>query len=329
MSACRRIVFFGTPEFAVPTLDALAAASRPPLLVVTQPTRRAGRGRRQQRPAVLEWAIRHEIEVLQPKRVKEPQFLLQLEALDLDLAIVVAFGQIFPRRLIELPRRGCINLHASLLPAFRGASPISAAIAAGESETGVTTMWMEEGLDSGPILQQRSTPIDPSETAGELSLRLAEIGGGLMVETLAALEAGSLAATPQDSERATFAGRLKKGDGALDWARKAQRVHDLVRAMHPWPGAWTSFRDAPLRVISTRLIAAAADSPQPAPPGTLVCRRGSGLRVVCGDGTMLAINELQRPGRRVVSGRDFLNAEQPQESERFGESPPARAAEER
>src|SRR5947199_3215668 len=191
-SAIDRIVFFGTPEFAVPTLAALVGAGRAPVRVVTQPARRAGRGQQRQDPPVARWAREHGLPVMQPERVRDPAFLEEVAALNPDVAVVVAFGQIFPRALLDLPRHGCVNLHASLLPRWRGASPIQAALAAGDARTGVTTMKMDEGMDTGPILLEESVEIGPAETAGELGKRLAEKGARLMVRTIDLLERGEI-----------------------------------------------------------------------------------------------------------------------------------------
>jgi len=236
MSALDRILFFGTPEFAVPTLAALVAAGRVPALVVTQPARPAGRGQRPQDPPVARWAREHGLAVAMPERVRDPAFLEAAAALAPDVAVVVAFGQIFPRALLDLPRYGCINLHASLLPRWRGASPIQAAVAAGDARTGVATMLMEAGLDTGPILLEEATEIDAEETAGELSRRLAEAGGPLMVRTLQELERGSLVPRPQAAEGATYAPRLTRESGRVDWSFTAPEIHHRLRAYTPWPG---------------------------------------------------------------------------------------------
>ncbi len=308
-----RILFFGTPDFAVPTLAALVAAGRAPVRVVSQPARPAGRGHRLQDPPVAAWAREHGLEVMQAERVRSPDFLAEAAALAPDVAVVVAFGQIFPRALLELPADGCINLHASLLPRWRGASPIQAAIAAGDARTGVTTMRMEEGLDSGPILLQEETEIGAGETAGELSRRLAGMGGGLMVRTLERLEAGDLVPRPQPEEGVTYAPRLTRDSGRVDWRLTARQIHDRWRAFTPWPGLTAELRGEPVKVIA----AETGDGDGGGAPGTILGLRGGRLAVACSGGTVLAIAALQRPGKRALSAADFVNGERLQAGEIF------------
>jgi methionyl-tRNA formyltransferase len=361
MPAPPQIVFFGTPEFAVPTLDALAAAGRLPAAVVTQPARPAGRGQRTQDSPVARWALAHDLPLLRPERVREPGFLDELRAVVggvpglpglPDIAIVVAFGQIFPPALLDLPRQGCINLHASLLPRYRGAAPIQAAIAAGERRTGVSTMQMEAGLDSGPVLLQREVEIGPAETAGELAPRLAAIGGDLVVETLERLARGDLAARPQAAELATYAPRLSRESGAVDWSLPAPELYDRLRAYTPWPGLTAELRGRPVKLVwavpivgyGLRLVprtgdwlreAPEGDGPQdqtePVPivptsataadaaaPGTYLGLADGRAAVACGAGTALAILSLQRPGKRALPAADFVNGERLLRGESFG-----------
>jgi methionyl-tRNA formyltransferase len=230
-----------------------------------------------------------------------------------DLAVVVAFGQIFRRPLLELPRLGCINLHASLLPVFRGAAPIQAVIAAGITRTGVTTMQMDQGLDTGDILLQAETGIAPGETAPELSARLAELGAGLLVGTVTQLESGILTATPQDATRATHAPRLRKEDAFVDWGQTAVAIERQVRAHTPWPGTVTELGGEPLRIQSVVVV----DAITPASPGTFLGLIDGGLRVACGEGSILALLRVQRPGRRAVGGQDLFNAEHLETGARF------------
>jgi methionyl-tRNA formyltransferase len=321
MPAAPQLVFFGTPDFAVPTLDALAAAGSAPAVVVTQPSRPAGRGQRTADSPVARWALAHEVPLLRPERVREPAFLPELAALvpAVDIAVVVAFGQIFPRALLDLPRHGCINLHASLLPRYRGAAPIQAAIAAGETRTGVTTMQMEAGLDSGPILLAREVEIGPAETAGELGPRLAAIGGDLVVETLTRLFRGEVTPRPQDADLATYAPRLTRESGVVDWSLSAVEIYNRLRAYTPWPGLTAALRGSPVKLVwavparsgGVDAVGAAAGS---AAPGTyLGLAEGRALiacGAACGTGAAfgaLAVESLQRPGKRPQGAADFVN----------------------
>jgi methionyl-tRNA formyltransferase len=303
-----RIVFFGTPEFAVPTLAALAESGRRPLRVVTQPARPVGRGHRRDRlqdPPVAAWARGHGLPVIQPEKVRDPAFLAQMAELDPDVAVVVAFGQIFPRDLLSLPRLGCVNVHASLLPRWRGAAPIQAAIASGDARTGVTTMLMEAGLDTGPMLLREETEIGPEETADELSRRLAEMGGRLLVRTLERLEQGGLVPRPQDPEAATYAPRLTRDSGRVDWTRPAREIAGRLRAFTPWPGLSATLGGEPVKLVRVEVL----QEPTEAAPGTFLGMRDGRLAVACGDGTVLGLAELQRPGRKALAGSDFANGE--------------------
>ncbi|HEX6864793.1 MAG TPA: methionyl-tRNA formyltransferase, partial [Thermoanaerobaculia bacterium] len=296
MPALERLVFFGTPEFAVPTLAALVEAGRTPLRVVTQPSKPAGRGQRMEDPPVARWAREHGLSVLQPRKVRDPEFLAEMRELRPDVAIVVAFGQIFPRDLLEIPPHGCINLHGSLLPKYRGASPIQAAVAAGETRTGVTAMLMEEGLDSGPILLEEETEIGPEETAGELSRRLSEMGGRLVVRTLEALERGAVTPRPQPAEGITYAPRLTRESGRADWNLTARELSDRLRAFTPWPGMAASLKGQPVKIVRARPL----PGREGGEPGTLLGLRDGLLAVACGTGTALGVSELQRPGKRAL-----------------------------
>jgi methionyl-tRNA formyltransferase len=312
----RPLVFFGTPDFALPTLEALCRAGREPVRVVTQPARPVGRGRRLQDPPVAEWAREQGLEVVQPERVRDPAFVTALARLEPAVAIVVAFGQIFPRELLELPTHGCINLHASLLPRYRGAAPIQAAIAAGDSETGVTTMLMEEGLDTGPILLQEELAIDPQETGGRLSERLSRQGAGLVLTTLDELEAGRLESRGQNDDEASQAPRLKKTDGELDWSLPATQIFNRLRAFTPWPGVFSHLRGQPVKILWGVPVPRAADSN--AQVGVLVGLEDDRLVVACGEGTAFGIERLQRPGRKPVTARELDNSEHLEPGERCG-----------
>jgi methionyl-tRNA formyltransferase len=311
-----RILFFGTPELAVPTLAALVEAGRPPVAVVTQPARPVGRGLKLADPPVAAWARERGLEVIQPLKVRDPTFLAQAAGLASDVAVVVAFGQLFPPALLRLPKHGCVNLHASLLPRWRGAAPIQAAIAAGDPRTGVTTMLMEEGLDTGPMLLREETEIGPTETAGELSRRLAAMGGPLMVRTLEAMERGEAVPQPQDGALATYAPRLTRESGRVDWTRAAREISDRLRAFTPWPGLSAELRGEPVKLVRVEVLQEQTE----AAPGTLLGvfgGRDSRLAVACGAGTVLGISELQRPGRKPLRASDFANGERLRAGEAF------------
>jgi methionyl-tRNA formyltransferase len=313
MPAIERILFFGTPDFAVPTLAALVDAGRRPLRVVTQPSRPVGRGQRVQDPPVAVWAREHGLDVVQPEKVRDPGFLAQFAELNPDVVVVVAFGQIFPAALLGLPVHGCINVHASLLPRWRGAAPIQAAIAAGDECTGVTTMLMEAGLDTGPMLLQEETAIGPEETAGELSRRLAEMGGGLMVRTLERLERGDLQPRPQDDAAATYAPRLRRESGRVDWNRTARELSNRWRAYAPWPGLSAELRGEPLKLVRVEALQEITMEI----PGTYLDLQQGCLAVACGAATVLGISELQRPGRKALAAADFANGERLRSGEAF------------
>jgi len=296
-----RTVFFGTPEFAVPTLRALAASEFRPVLVISQPSRPAKRGQRLTDPPVVEAARELGIPCEQVEKVRDPAFLARLAKVAPDVAVVVAFGQLFPTALLQLPRLGCVNLHASLLPRWRGAAPIQAAIAAGDTVTGVTTMVMEEGLDSGPMLQAAELAIGVRETTGELSRRLAELGAPLVVETLRGLAAGTLAARPQDASRVTVAPKIRKDKARTRWELPAETLEDLVRAFQPWPGAELPFGEEWVKVLAATQAAAHYG----AAPGTVLAIEKERLLVATSDDSVLAIERAQRAGRGPVSGGDL------------------------
>jgi methionyl-tRNA formyltransferase len=316
MERIERIAFFGTPEFALPALQALCSAGREPAVVVTQPDRPAGRGQGVQAPAVARWARERGLAVWQPAKVREREFLDDLGGLELDLAVVVAFGQIFPRELLALPRRGCVNLHASLLPRHRGAAPVQASLLAGDEVVGVSTMVMEEGLDSGPVLLQASTRLAGHETAGELLPRLAYLGAALMLETVARLEVDALEPQPQRHEEATLAPRLRKEDGRLDWGQPAVALARRLRALTPWPGVFAELRGEPVKVLAAEAGDGTPEGGEGQPPGTVLALRPGALLVATGAGA-LAVTRLQKPGRKAVGANDFANGERLSPGERF------------
>jgi methionyl-tRNA formyltransferase len=295
-----RLVFMGTPDFALPTLEGLARGYEL-VAVVTQPDRPAGRGRRVQASPVKARALSLGIPVLEPERVRAAAAVEELRALRPDLIVVAAFGQILPVAILQLPGRGCLNVHASLLPRWRGAAPVQAAILHGDPASGVTIMQMEVGLDTGPIVAQRPTPIGPEETGGELSSRLAQLGAELILEVLPDYLSGKARATPQDETQATLAPMLKKAVGRLDLTQDADRLARQVRAYEPWPG---SFLDLPFG----RLLVRQAHSAQPAepdrPPGSLVTL-GHVPAIHAGTG-VLVLDRVQLPGGKPVSGEAYL-----------------------
>ncbi len=261
------------------------------------------------------WAREHGLEVAQPARIRGKELMSRWRALAPDAAVVVAFGQIFRRRLLELPRLGCINLHASLLPKYRGAAPIQAAIAAGETRTGVTTMLMERGLDSGPTLLQQEIDIRPDETTAELAPRLAAIGAELMVRTLRELDAGTVEPRVQHHELATYAPMLTKSDGVVDWRLPAPRIYDRLRAYTPWPGLTGEIRGQSVKILGGRPATELTDRGTGA-AGQIV-GRGGGMRVACGDGTIFILERAQLAGKKAVSAVDLMNGLRLEAGERF------------
>jgi methionyl-tRNA formyltransferase len=297
------LVFAGTPEFAVPALKALLDAGHTLLAVYTQPDRPAGRGRKLGMSAVKEFALAHGLRVHQPPTLKSEDEAATLRALQPDALIVIAYGLILPKSILSIPRYGCINVHASLLPRWRGAAPIQRAIEAGDARTGVTIMQMDEGLDTGAMLAMAETPIGADDNAATLHDRLAELGGRLLVETLAQLARGHLAAQAQDPAHASYAAKLRKEEARLDWNADAGLLARRVRAFNPWPVAHTTLDGQTLRLWH----ASAEDgAPPEQPPGTVLSADADGIRVQCATGT-LRITRLQPEGGKVLDVRAFLN----------------------
>ena len=315
------LVFSGTPSFAVQTLEKLAGAGHSIPLVVTQPDRPRGRGMEMAPSPVKEAATHLGIAIAQPAAIKNnAEFRDQLTAIRPDAIIVVGYGRIIPQWMINLPRLGNLNLHASLLPKYRGAAPIQWAIANGEAITGVTTMRIDTGLDTGDILMQREVPIGIEETAETLGPKLASIGADLMVETLRGLESGQVRPAPQDHSQATLAPILKKEDGRMDFARSARDLFNRLRGFQPWPGAFTIFRDKTLQVRRAR----PAQSAVTLGPGQVVIE-GACLLVGCGDdqgsrqGTALELIEIQLEGKRRMTAQEFINGYRPKPGDRLGQ----------
>ena len=294
-----RIVFMGAGAFAVPCLEALLDAGHDVAALVTQPDREKGRGQALAAPPTKPVALARGIPVLQFRRVREPQAQEALRALAPELQVVVAFGQILPRAVIDIAPRGTVNVHGSLLPRYRGAAPIQWAIASGETETGVTTMLIDEGLDTGPTLLRRSLAILPDETAAQLEPRLARLGALTLLDTLRALAAGTLAALPQDHAQATLAPILKKEDGRVDWSRPAQPIAWRARGFSPWPGAFTFHEGRLLKLLRVSLDLAGTPA-VPHPAGTVTATGKDGVVVACGEGTALRLVEVQPESRHAM-----------------------------
>jgi methionyl-tRNA formyltransferase len=305
------LIFCGTPRFAVPTLEKLAAGFRVNL-VVTQPDRPKGRGLELVQSPVKESALKLNLPITQPDRIKtNDEFRAQLTALKPDAIIIVGYGRIIPQWMLDLPRHGNINLHASLLPKYRGAAPIQWAIANGETITGVTTMRIDAGLDTGDILQQQELAIAPEDTAETIAPRIAAIGADLMIETLRALQSGAIHPRPQDNTQATLAPILKKEDGQIDFSRPASEIYNRIRGFQPWPAAYTKFRGKTLQIIQARPTTDVV-------PQAELRSDSNRLVVGCGHNTSLEFIELQLEGKKRTSATDFLHGYRPTPGEKLG-----------
>jgi len=292
----------GTPEFSVPVLDALVGAGHEVVLAVSQPDRPKGRGRAVTPPPVKRRALELGIEVFQPRRVRDPEAVQRLKEAGPDAAVVVAFGQILPRDVLDIPPKGCYNVHASLLPKYRGAAPINWAIIDGETETGVTIIRMDEGMDTGDMLLMESVPIEADDTAGTLGEKLSTLGAKLAVSTLELLEAGELEPVRQDDSKATKAPTMKKELGRIDWSMTPEEIERRVRGLDPWPGAFTTLDDETLRVWKARPDVIGGYGGR---PGEVVETNKNGIKVAAKGGA-LVIEELQAQGRRRMAAADFL-----------------------
>jgi methionyl-tRNA formyltransferase len=297
-----RVVFMGTPEFAVPTL-AMLADNFHVVGVFTQPDKPAGRGQRLTASAVKQWAQPRGLPVLQPRTLRDAAVQAQLAEMKPDVIVVAAFGLLLPKPVLDLPPRGCLNVHASLLPKYRGAAPIPAAILNGEQETGVTLMVMDEGLDTGPALATAAIPILPDDTTDTLTTRLSELGARLLAETLPRWIAGEVAPQPQDHSRATLAPKLDKADGRLDWSRPAVELDRRVRAFSPWPGTYTAWNGKLLRILTVRTAGHSSEQA----PGQVV-KDAKGIGVVTGDGVLQLVT-VQLEGKRAMRAEDFARGQ--------------------
>ncbi|MBL7183319.1 MAG: methionyl-tRNA formyltransferase [Anaerolineae bacterium] len=299
-----RLVFMGTPDFAVPVLKALIGQYEI-VAVVTQPDRRAKRGRKlEASPVKKVVALAHDLPVLQPPRLRQPDVVAELTALAPEAIVVAAYGQILPAQVLAIPSRGCLNVHASLLPRYRGAAPVAAAILAGEEETGVTVMLMDEGMDTGPILSQATCPVFPQDTRESLSARLAQLGADLMMDTLPRWLAAEIEPQPQDHSQATYCRIIAKEDGLIDWSHSAVEIWRRSRAYYPWPGAYTYWRGKLLKVLRADALPQWSGEGEPG----RVMALDEGLAVATGEGALL-LREVQLAGKRALSAQDFARGQ--------------------
>ncbi|MCE8003077.1 methionyl-tRNA formyltransferase [Billgrantia ethanolica] len=309
MSRPLRIIFAGTPDFAAASLAALLQSQHQVIAVYTQPDRPAGRGRKLTASPVKSLAIEHGLPVLQPETLKSAEVQGELAAFEADLMVVVAYGLILPQAVLDTPRLGCLNVHASLLPRWRGAAPIQRAIEAGDSESGVTIMQMDAGLDTGDMLLVKRTPITATTTGGELHDTLAQLGGEAIVEALDVLAGKGLAATPQPEEGVTYAAKLSKAEAELDFSRPAAELAAKVRAFNPWPVTWCHLGSERLRLLMAEVGIARDDDPASV-SGTLLAPDSDALRIACGQqgSEVLRVTQAQLPGGKPLAARDLLNA---------------------
>ena len=297
-----RIVFMGTPDFSVNALENIVKAGHEVVGVITQPDKPKGRGGKMQYTPVKEKALELGLDVYQPQRVKEPEFIEKLKEMNPDAIVVIAFGQILPKAILDMPKYGCINVHASLLPKYRGAAPIQWSVIDGEKETGVTTMYMNEGLDTGDIIDKVVVPIDKKETGGSLFDKLAIEGGKLILKTLIELENGTAVRTPQDDSKSNYAGMINKQLGKIDFNKSANEIERLIRGLNPWPSAYTKMDGKTLKIWDADVD----DSENDSAPGTITEVGKDFIRVATGKGS-LKILELQLEGKKRMKTRDFLN----------------------
>ena len=303
-----KIIFMGTPDFAVGTLEALIEAGHEVVLAVTQPDKPKGRGKEMQYTPVKECALKYDIPVFQPRRVREPECIEELRKYDADIMVVVAFGQILPKEILEMCTYGCVNVHASLLPKYRGSAPIQWAIIDGEEVTGVTTMQMDEGLDTGDMLLKTEVTIEPKETGGSLFDKLADAGAKLCVETLEALQNKTVTPIPQGETTTAYAKMLDKQLGNIDWNKTAVQIERLIRGLTPWPSAYTNWNDKVMKIWDAEVSAIDIET-EDAKPGTIVKVEKDAFYVQTGEG-LLKVCELQIPGKKRMDAGAFLRGYQ-------------------
>ncbi len=316
--AALRLIFFGTPDFAVPTLRDLHAGGHEVVAVVTQPDKPSGRGQKPGSGPVKTFAEAHGLPVLQPQRVKDEGFLAQVSSLAPDLGVVAAYGKILPAGLLAIPRLGMINVHASLLPRWRGASPIHRAVMAGDAETGISIMRVVQALDAGAVLATARRPIGPDETSDEVERDLAEIGGRLILPVIEQLASGTALEAPQDESLVTYAPKLGREEGLVSWHAPAEAIHNQVRGLCPWPHAFTSLNGARVIVLRTSLSPAAGPAPPGTAPGEIVRVDRNAIVVAAGAGSVVNVLQLQSEGRRPVSAREFAAGARLRPGDRFG-----------
>ena len=308
-----KVIFMGTPDFSVGTLEALVEAGHEVVLAVTQPDKPKGRGKEMQFTPVKECALKYDIPVYQPRRVREAECIEELRKYEADIMVVVAFGQILPKEILEMTKYGCVNVHASLLPKYRGAAPIQWSIIDGEEVTGVTTMQMNEGLDTGDMLLKVEIPIEEKETGGSLHDKLAEAGAKLCVETLVGLEAGTITAIPQGETTTSYAKMLDKQLGNIDWSKSAIEIERLIRGLSPWPSAYTDWNGKVMKIWDAKVVSDTAEGKV----GTIVKVEKDAFFVQTGDG-LLKVCELQIPGKKRMDAGAFLRGYQMKEGEMLG-----------
>lgn len=308
-----KIIFMGTPDFSVPTLDAIKKDGNEIVLVVTQPDKKKGRKGILTPPPVKEWAVKNNISIFQPVKLREKQNIEELEKYEADVIVVAAFGQILPKEVLDMPKYGCINVHASLLPKYRGASPIQWAILNGDDETGVTTMQMDIGLDDGDILLQKKVPISSEDTGGSLFDKLSKVGADLLIETLHRIEKNDIVRIPQDDEKATHVGLIKKDFGILSFDEENKYILNKIRALNPWPSAFTFYNDKMVKIWKAKSVSFNNKGYE---YGDLVVENKDELLVVTRNGA-ISILELQEEGKKRIKAADFLRGHKIEKGDKF------------